>query len=803
MGTLIKKELVSLFCSPVAISFSFVFLLATGLMNWTFGGSFNIPDAGYANLGSFFGLASIIFIILIPALAMRSFSEEKSTKSMNVFHTRPVSVTSLYISKFLAMSVVVLLTLTATLVYVYSVYTLGHPVGNVDLNEIASSYVSLFLLSLVFIAVGLFSSALTGSQIIAFIIAVFLNVTVFYGFDLLGSLFSGGKTQLLLSSFGMNSHYQTMQKGVIGLNDILAVFNYIVALSVFTIFILNLKNKRNTKQLITSTTILLLFNLIFLLIPDIRFDFTSDKRYTLTDYTKERLKDIASEGESVRVNVYLEGDLNPGFQHLQNAVKDILTDFNRYADGRIKSEYIDVYASGSNEQIYGQMAQQDMRGIALNEVSRDGKASRKIIYPYAQVIMGGDTLVVNLLKNVAGYTADENLNASVENLEFEFVDAIRLLGSKDVGEIAFIEGHGEIPRAYVYDAEELLSKYFFVNRGLIMNDVSVLNNFKVIIIAGATRLFNEREKFILDQYIMSGGRVLWLIDGVYLSRDDLAQKGESASIKNETNLDDLLFTYGVRINPVLLQDVQSSSILLTSGESASDGFIETLWYYSPLLLPSLDHPVTKDVSLVKSQFVSSIDVTDKSQQVKKSVLLTTSARTHTVKVPEAITLDLSSLDKTNQSYFNQSYLPVAIALQGTFSSAFVNRMIPDSVNMNGHETKHTSGETKMIVVSTSDLIRNEIVGYDDETQVLPMGYDRVSGKQYGNRDFIVNAVNWLANDNEWVSLKSKQQQIRLLDKQTVYSQKNSYTVLNIAVPLIFILIVIGSVYFIRKYRYER
>ncbi|MFR9166970.1 MAG: gliding motility-associated ABC transporter substrate-binding protein GldG [Dysgonomonas sp.] len=496
--------------------------------------------------------------------------------------------------------------------------------------------------------------------------------------------------------------------------------------------------------------------------------------------------------------------MNSGFQKLHNAVDDLLSDFERYSKNTINHKFVDPrHLADNSADLSNYMASMQMNGITLNEVGRDGKTSQSTIYPYAQIIRGEDTLSVKLLKNVAGYSSEENLNASVENLEFEFIDALRLLKNGDPVDIAFIEGHEEIERPYVYDAERLLSKYYFVNRGEIGNDVSVLKPFKVIIIAGPQKRFSETEKFVLDQYVMNGGRVLWLIDGVYLSHSDLEKLGQSPSMKNDVGLDDMLFTYGVRINPVLLQDKQCLPIYLTSGESdANNQYVQVPWYYSPLLLPSIDNPLTKDISLVKSVFASSIDFVGKNSDIKKDVLLTTSSNSHIVEVPEMIHFDTERA-LTTSNYFNQSFLPVGVTLEGKFNSLFENRLTPADIQMNGKQIKTASEHTKMIVVSSSSIIKNDLINYDGQTQALPMGFDRVTERQFGNPDFIVNAVNWLANDDDWFSLRNKHQKIRLLDRQKIYENGNQYSIIAVCVPVFFSLLVIGLCYYIRKRKYEK
>jgi ABC-2 type transport system permease protein len=446
------------------------------------------------------------------------------------------------------------------------------------------------------------------------------------------------------------------------------------------------------------------------------------------------------------------------------------------------------------------MAEKGMPGIILNEMDREGKASRKVIYPYAEVSNEKDTLVVPLLKNRAGYTAEENINASVESLEFEFTDAIRLLGQDGFKTVAFIEGHNEIQRAYVYDAEELLSKYYFVNRGEIGNNMNILNDFDVVIIAGPLSEYNEIEKYILDQYIMSGGKILWLVDGTFYSHQDLAQSGHSASMKNNTNLDDMLFSYGVRINPDLIQDKQCvSTYLMNDSEVQSALAIPS--YFQPLLIPSQNFPVTKNIRDVKAGFASSIDIVNNSPAIRKNILLTTSASTHLVKVPEIIDFDITKIQDA-PNYFDQQFVPVAVSLEGEFSSVFQNRMIPDSVKTDGHETIDKSKHTKMIIISSSDIITNEIQGQGKDSQILPMGYDKISQQQFGNRDFIVNAVNWLTDDAGLMQLRAKQQKLYILNKKEAYENRNKYALINISLPILFILLIMSIVILHRKRKYE-
>lgn len=766
-------------------------------MLWAFPGRYNFIDGGYADMSHFFGLAPVLFAILIPALTMHLFSEERKTKTLDILKARPVKASTIYFSKFLATFVFVLVTLLPTLIYVYSLYQLSNPVGNIDLASIAASYISLILIALVFISIGLLGSVTTKNQVVALIVSVSLCLFSFYGFDLLSGFFSLGKIQAVTASFGLAEHYKLMQRGVIEAGDLLIVANYLIIFILLSILYLK-QNK--PRMLISLALTVLTLNIAFLFIPNFRFDFTTDKRYTLNDYTKDILERVGDKNP-LTVNVYLTGDLNYGFQRLKNATTDLLSDFNRYADDNINIRYINPYESGKSlDETFESFSSNGMTGIMLNEVDREGKASRKMIYPYAQVTNGRDTLVVSLLKNVAGNTAEENLNASIESLEFEFIDAMRLLDQENVKNIAFIEGHNELPRTYVYDAEELLSKYYSVNRGEIGDNIEILDDFAAIIIAGPLSKYTEAEKYIIDQYIMNGGKVLWLVDGVYYSHKDLALTGQSATMKNEVNLDNLLFTYGVRINPDLIQDRQCVSTYLVADEKTQAGTLLPS-FFQPLLIPSPNHPVTKNIRDVKAGFTSSIDVVNNSPAVKKNVLLTSSANAHLLQVPEIIDFDVEHI-QDKPDYFNQPFVAVAVSLEGEFTSAFINRLVPDSVH-GVNKSIGQSTHTKMIIVSSSDIISNDIQGQGQSSRALPMGYDRVSEQQYGNRDFIVNTVNWLTDEDGLMSLRTKQQKLYILNKKEALDSRDNYMVLNIGFPVLFMVSLMGIIYIYRKRKYEK
>ncbi|MDR1091073.1 MAG: gliding motility-associated ABC transporter substrate-binding protein GldG [Prevotella sp.] len=795
MKALVLRELKSVFCSPAGAFFALAFFLVSGFMLWLFPGSYNIVDGGYADMGRFFNIAPVLMIILIPALTMRLYSEEKRNKTIDMLVSRPVRLLEVYFSKFLATFLFVLVALLCTGIYVYFIYQLANPAGNIDMGSITASYFSLFLLAAVFISVGLFGSVVTRNQIVALIVSVFICLFVFYGFDLLSGLFISGKAKAVAASLGLNHHYELMRRGVIQLSDMAAVSNVLILFVL--LFILMYRENRRTAYLLAA--IVSFLNIVFFFIPDYRFDFSADRRYTVSDYSINLLKNL-NKDQSLTIDIYLTGDLNYGFQRLRNETDNTLSDLSRYANADIKVNYIYPYKEGgSPNDTYQDMTGRGIPGIMLNETDREGKLSKKIIYPYACITNNKDTLTVPLLKNIAGNTAEENLNISVESLEYEFIDAIRLLNQTEPKSIAFIEGHDELSRTGIYDAEELLSKYYSINRGEIGTEINVLDDFDAVVIAGPLSKFSNAEKYILDQYIMRGGKVLWLIDGVFYSHEELARFGYSASMKNDLDLDDMLFTYGVRINPDLIQDVQCVSAFLTTDDSQPAVLLPS--YFQPILMPSPDFPVTKNIRDVKAGFASSVDIVNNSPEIRKNILLTTSGKTHLVKVPEPVHFDVSDI-QNQPGYFSTAYVPVAVSLEGNFNSAYADRVIPDSIKAGAYKTIKQSRDTRMVVVSSSDIITNELQGQGEDTQVLPMGYDRASKQLFGNREFIVNAINWLTDDEGLMQLRTKQQQMYLLNKAVAYENRDKYAILSILIPVVIMSLIMGGVFLYRKRKYE-
>ncbi|MDR3705579.1 MAG: gliding motility-associated ABC transporter substrate-binding protein GldG [Paludibacteraceae bacterium] len=533
-----------------------------------------------------------------------------------------------------------------------------------------------------------------------------------------------------------------------------------------------------------------------------RLDLTSEKRYSISENTKKLMSRLDKD-KKMHIRIYLDGDLNPGFLRLKKSVGEMLDEFKIYADNDFTYEFVNPSTASSQEErdkAYATLEKRGMKASVVYDKDDEGKAIQKVVFPWAEIYYEHDTIPVNLLENNPRFSGSQNLNNSIENLEFQLTDAIRVKTTKTINKVAFIEGHGEYPAELVYDASVAFSRYFQVDRGQLGTDPNVLKAYKAIVIANPQKPFTEQEKYIIDQYVMNGGRVLWLVNGVRLAEDSLSTVGVSPAIPLNVNLDDQLFKYGARIEPVLLQDMQCTQVPMNVARPGEAAKFEPMpWYYAPLLLASPEHPITRNLVEIRGTFASALDLNvSSSTKIKKTVLLVTSNATHAEMTPTRI--DLSTMyNMDSKTYFNTGYAPVAAALEGQFASVFANRMIPDGIISDG-KTITESKPTRMIVVSNADIIRNEVEGSGPAMQFLPLGYDRYTKQEYGNHDFILNSILYLADDDGWLQLRSREFKLRLLNKKVVVSGKKKWEIINVALPIVILLaFAFGYSAFRRKY----
>ena len=559
------------------------------------------------------------------------------------------------------------------------------------------------------------------------------------------------------------------------------------------------------KKISNSTFIIIVAVIILTAVSSFffyRIDLTSDHRYSISPQTKALMNSVQ---EPVSVVVYLNGELNPGFLRLKRATVEMLDELSIFTKKEFRISYVNPSEAATNEereQKYIELEQRGMTATSVYEKDKEGKNIQKIIYPWLEISYRGKTIPVNLLKNIPGLSGEENLNISIENLEFEMTDALRRLVNTNVEKIAFLEGHGELNEQETVDISLSLSRYYQIDRGTIGVDPTVLNDYKAIIIAKPTQPFSEKDKFVIDQYIMRGGRVLWLVDGVRISGESLSNGGFTPAVELDLNLSDILFRYGVRISPVLVEDVQSALIPVNvAAKGNKPEFQPTPWVYAPLLLTSGEHAITRNLAPVKANFASAIEMVGDDKKLVRNFILASSDNTHILQTPAEISL-ADMPDLTDKSYFNRSYVPVGVVLEGEFQSDFTNRMPPKEIaNAPAVLTKSAPG--RQIVIADGDIIRNETVGVGENAKAIPLGFDRYMNQQFGNKDLITNAVLYLTDNHGWIDLRSKTVALRLLNKKISANQKTKWQIINVAIPPV-VLVLFGLLYqWLRRRKYTR
>jgi ABC-2 type transport system permease protein len=456
---------------------------------------------------------------------------------------------------------------------------------------------------------------------------------------------------------------------------------------------------------------------------------------------------VANISEPLVVKLYLDGDLDANMLRLRRATEDMVRELNIYSSEQITIESHNPNSETTDEARYTEYARLEERGLLGMSVTvreRGGKMSEQVIFPWAEVCSSRDTMAICLMQPSSRKSGEAVVNSAIADLEYKFVDAIRILNRKEIRKVAFIEGHGELTEEYTYDASDALSRYFQVDRGIIGTDASILDGYDAIIVAKPMEKYSETDKFIIDQYIMRGGRVLWLLDGAQMSSDMLSKGGATPLIALDVNLQDMSFRYGVRLTPTIVEDMQCAYMPVNIARPGEEPRFEPIpWFYMPLLQGSPYHPITKTLQAVKADFASGIEIVGDTVGVRKEVLLISSNASHVHAAPTEIDV-MGAINVEPKDYFTTQYVPIAVAMEGTFESIYKHRMAPTGIQVGKVIDK--SEPTRMVVVADGDIIRNDVEQHQEGLMLVPLGYDRVTRQTHGNKNFIVNTMLYLTDD---------------------------------------------------------
>ncbi len=538
-----------------------------------------------------------------------------------------------------------------------------------------------------------------------------------------------------------------------------------------------------------------------------RLDLTADKRFTLAPVSKKVLEKLDS---PLTITVYLKGDFPAGFQRLASETKEMLEELQAY-NKKVFFRFVNPSKADSPKKrlaFYQRLMDRGLTPTNLQVKTKNGM-QQQTIFPAAIVQYRGKEIPVSLLSNERNIPPDQVLNHSIENLEFNFIRAIYQLEQQKKPLLGYLTGQGEPVGKRVTDIMNTLHE----NYDLKMVQVDTLPNpllekdsagstkprYRVLMVAKPQKPFTEREKLMLDQYIMYGGKVLWLIDPVLASMDSIKMAEQTVSIDLNLGLQEMLFTYGVRLNKDLVLDLNAVPIPVRTGEIGGQAQVQLLpWYYYPLIMPRANHPVVRNLNSIEMDFVSSID-TLPVKGVKKTVLLKTSPYCGVEKVPGIVSLAILR-SKPSPRFFKGPPRNVAVLLSGRFPSDFKNRLI-SGLKSKVFPFREKSVPTRMIVVSDGDVLLNQLKLPDG--YALPLGYNQFTRQTYGNKDFILNALSDLADGPELLSLRSRSFKLRLLDKSKLQSQRLQWQLVNVLAPLVLLLLAALLVSFLRKRKYRK
>jgi ABC-2 type transport system permease protein len=522
-----------------------------------------------------------------------------------------------------------------------------------------------------------------------------------------------------------------------------------------------------------------------------RFDLTEEKRHTLTPVTIDLLQEL---DDVVYIKVFLAGDFPADYQRLQQSVKEKLDEMRAYAGENVQYEFInpsEAVDKESREAMYGELVEKGLQFTSLQIREKDGM-SEKIIFPGALVSYKDREIPLQILKNQQRVTDAELVNRTINNIEYEFVNAIYQVKSPKRPKIAIIEGHGELMPIETRDFQNELERYYDVEHLEIGGMVNALsrnvagagkreNRYDAIVVAKPVKPFSEQDKYIIDQFIMAGGKALWLLDPMEIGMDSLQSSDVAMATPLSTNLDDLLFTYGARLNKDLLIDRTCAPISLLTGPKGNERNELFPWYFRPVLIPGTNHPITANVDPILTEFLSSMDTVE-SPGIRKQILLSTSEYTRILKSPVRVSLNIVSIDPDfgNSNRPNQT---VGVLLEGNFRSNFANRLPPNFLEERLFAFQEEGEFTRQLVIADGDIARNEVS--PDGTRFRELGWDPVLKRRlYGNKEFLVNAMNYLLGDANLINVRSRSVKIRKLDDERIISERGYWQALNIGLPIV-------------------
>lgn len=568
----------------------------------------------------------------------------------------------------------------------------------------------------------------------------------------------------------------------------------------------NKKQSRNggIKKLLTTIGFLVVLNFAGYFFFK-RFDLTADKRYTLSQTSLNIIQEVK---EPLYVDVFLEGNFPGEFKKLQTETQQLLEEF-KADNSNIVFQFVNPL---ENEDEREKIMQSFLdRGLTPLNVTVDdkGKQTQEVVFPWAVVTYGNKSTKVPLLKNMMGASTAQKVVSSVQHLEYAFANAFNTVVKKKEKKVAILKGNGELHDILIADFVKSVRENYYIGTFTLDSvaknpneSLKYFNKYDLAVIAKPTEAFSDEEKEVLDQFIMNGGKTLWLVDHVNMEMDSLYnENGANLAFPRDLNLNDMFFKYGVRIKPDLIKDIMATPISLATGQQGSaTQYTQYPWLYSPMVYPldikdkSKISPIVSNLDGIKFEFANPIEILN--NNIKKTVLLQSSPYSKAFGTPLEINLNMVSERPDQKEFTGKGNLPLAVLMEGKFHSVYENRVLP----FKEQNFKPVGKDNKMIIVSDGDIVKNQL---DKSFQPLELGYDKWTNNQYANKEFMMNCVNYLLDDNGLINIRSKEVDLPILDKEKVYANYTFSQIITVGAPLL-LLIIFGLVFtFLRKRKYSK
>lgn len=556
--------------------------------------------------------------------------------------------------------------------------------------------------------------------------------------------------------------------------------------------------QKNLKQLVITAIVLLALNFGGYYFFH-RFDLTQDKRYTLSPATISIVEEVK---EPLYIDVFLEGQFPGEFKRLQDETKQLLEEFHARNSNIIFNFINPLEGENGPDEAIQKLYSMGMTPVNVT-VDDKGKQSQELVFPWAMANYGKKTVKFPLLKNMLGASTAEKVVSSVQHLEYAVTDAINKVTKEKEKKVAIIKGNGEMNDRLIGDFIRTVRESYYI-APFTLDSVSKnpeltlkqLKGYDLAVIAKPAEAFTEQEKQVLDQYIVNGGKTLWMVDAVQIEMDSLYNEtGATLAFPRDLNINDMFFKYGIRINPDLVKDEIATRIKLATGAQGSETqFQEYLWRFSPYVYPDSKNPIVKNMDGIKFEFANSIDTLKNG--IKKTVLLRSSQYSRKVGTPAEINLSMVEEQTSPKDYVGKGFIPVAVLLEGKFHSAFENRILP----FKDPSFKNEGKAGKMIVISDGDIAKNQL---DKEFQPMELGYDKWTGVLYDNKGFMMNCVNYLLDDKGLINIRSKDVDLPLLDVEKVHENYTAAMFITVGLPIV-ILALFGFLFtYLRKRKYSK